>query len=161
MYWLRSSVGSDLLSLPANRSRSVLAVKGSLRALDRCGPIWRDALFTRERGGGAVRVDGPKGNLSAIPDALSSSRGAAVTRRAIAQRRSRASGLTRPLAEAIRGFGLGFVVVPFPPFRRVYRKSFVFSSLPIGKVLVFPFAGGASHPLPVVSLLFSVSYPQL
>ena len=38
----------------------------------------------------------------------------AVTRRAVAQRRSRASGLTRPLAEAIRGFdsgfGLGFVV---------------------------------------------------
>ena len=31
MYWLRSSVGSDLLSLTANRSRSVLAVKGSLR----------------------------------------------------------------------------------------------------------------------------------
>ena len=46
----------------------------------------------------------------------------AVTRRAVAQRRSRASGLTRPLAEAIRGFdsgfGLGFVVVPVPPFRR-------------------------------------------
>ena len=31
---------------------------------------------------------------------------------------SRASGLTRPLAEAIRGFGWGFVVVPVPPFRR-------------------------------------------
>ena len=30
----------------------------------------------------------------------------------------RASGLTRPSAEAIRGFGLGFVVVPFPPVRR-------------------------------------------
>ena len=36
MYWLRSSVGSDLLSLTANRSRSVLAVKGPLR-----GPSWR------------------------------------------------------------------------------------------------------------------------
>ena len=43
-------------------------------------------------------------NLSAIPDALSRSRGALSTRRAVAQRRSRASGLTRPLAEAIRGF---------------------------------------------------------
>ena len=41
----------------------------------------------------------------------------AVTRRAVAQCRSRASGLTCPLAEAIRGFGLGFVV-PFSPFRR-------------------------------------------
>ena len=36
---------------------------------------------------------------------------------AVAQRRSRASGLTRPLAEAIRGFGLGFVAVSVPPFR--------------------------------------------
>ena len=36
----------------------------------------------------------------------------AVTRRAVAQRRSRASGLTRPWAETIRGF----VVVPVPPF---------------------------------------------
>ena len=41
----------------------------------------------------------------------------AVTRRAVAQRRSRASSLTRPLAEAIRGFGLGFVAFPVPPFR--------------------------------------------
>ena len=32
----------------------------------------------------------------------------AVTRRAVAQRRSRASGLTRLLAEAIRGFDSGF-----------------------------------------------------
>ena len=52
------------------------------------------------------------------PAALSRSRGALFTRRAVAQRRSRASGLTRPLAEAIRGFGLGFVVVPFALFRR-------------------------------------------
>ena len=50
MYWLRSSVGSDLLSLTANRSRSVLAAKGPLRALDCSGPIRREALFTRERG---------------------------------------------------------------------------------------------------------------
>ena len=28
------------------------------------------------------------------------------------------------------------------------------------KVLVLPFAGGVSPPLPMVSLLFSVSYPQ-
>ena len=42
----------------------------------------------------------------------------AVTHRAVAQRRSRASGLTRPLAETIRSFGLGFVAVSFPPFCR-------------------------------------------
>ena len=50
-----------------------------------------------------------------------------------------------------------------PPSRRwaaVCRKSCVFSSLPIRKVLVLPFAGGVSPPLPVVSLLFSASYPQ-
>ena len=58
MYWLRSSVGSDLLSLTANRSRSVLAVKGPLRALDRSRPIQEgDAVYKG------------KGNLSAIPAA--------------------------------------------------------------------------------------------
>ena len=41
-----------------------------------------------------------------------------VTRRAVAQRRSRVSDLARLLAKAIRGFGLGFVVVSFPLFRR-------------------------------------------
>ena len=89
---------------------------------------------------------------------------ARVTRRAVAQRRSRASGLTRPLAAAIRGFdsgfGLGFVVGPLARSAAVWCKAFVFSSLPIRKVLVLPFAGGVSPPLPVIFLLFSVSYPQ-
>ena len=88
----------------------------------------------------------------------------AVTRRAVAQRRSRASGLTRLSAEAIRGFdcgfGLGFVVGPLARSTVVFCKSFVFSFLPIRKVLALPLVGGASPPLPVVSLLFSVSYPQ-
>ena len=66
----------------------------------------------------------------------------AVTRRAVAQRRSRAGGLTRPLAEAIRGFGLGFVVGPLARSAAVCRKSFVFSFLPIRKVLVLPFREG-------------------
>ena len=39
-----------------------------------------------------------------------------VTRRAVAQRRSRASGLTRPNTAAIRGFRLGFVVGPLARF---------------------------------------------
>ena len=53
-----------------------------------------------------------------VPDAfLEPQPRGAVTRRAVAQRRSRASGLTRPLAAAIWGF-LGFVAVPFSPFRR-------------------------------------------
>ena len=64
----------------------------------------------------------------------------AVTRRAVAQRRSRASGLTRLSAEAIRGFdsgfGLGFVVGPLARSAAVWYKSFFFSSLPIRKVLI-------------------------
>ena len=54
---------------------------------------------------------------SSLPSRLEPQPRGVVTRRAVAQRRSRAGGLTRPLAAAIRGFGLGFVVVPFPPFR--------------------------------------------
>ena len=64
---------------------------------------------------------------------------------------SRASNLTRPLAEAIRGFdsgfGLGFVVGPLARSATVWCKTFIFSSLPIRKVLVLPFAGGALAPL--------------
>ena len=78
-------------------------------------------------------VDEPKGNLSVIPDALSRSRGYAVTRRAVAQRRSRASGLTRPLGEAIRDFRLGFVAVSLARSAAVWCKSFVLSSLSIRK----------------------------
>ena len=70
----------------------------------------------------------------------------AVTRRAVAQRRSRADGLTRLLAEAIRGFdsgfGLGFVVGPLARSAAVCRKSFVLSSLPIRKVLILSFGFG-------------------
>ena len=42
----------------------------------------------------------------------------------------------------------------------VWCKSFVFSFLSIRKVLGLPFAGAVCQPHPVVSLLFSVSYPQ-
>ena len=59
---------------------------------------------------------GRKGIFSAIPGRLEPQPRGAVTRRAVAQRRSRASGLTRRSAAAIRGFdsgfGLGFVVGP-------------------------------------------------
>ena len=57
-------------------------------------------------------------NLSAIPDASEPQPWGAVTRRAVAQRRSRASGLTRLSAAAIRGFWIGFCcrsVSPVPP----------------------------------------------
>ena len=89
--------------LALDDSRSVLAVKGSLR---RFAP-WTAA--GRSEGGGwswllgcgpcerAGREPfGHTGRLEPQP------RGA-VTRRAVAQRRSRASGLTRLLAEAISG----------------------------------------------------------
>ena len=79
-------------------------------------------------------------------------------------RQTRSQEWTRFSAAAIRGFdsgfGLGFVVDPLVRSAAVFRKSFVFSYLPIRKVLVLPFAGGVSPPLPVVSLLFSASYPQ-
>ena len=57
---------------------------------------------------------------------------------------------------------LGWVLLSsrFPRFAAIWRKSCVFSFLRIRKVLVFSFAVGFSPPLPVVSILFSVSYPQ-
>ena len=60
--------------------------------------------------------------LSAIPDALSRSRGA------VAQRRSRASGLTRLSAAAIRGFGLGFGC----RFACQFRRSMVLEAVATG-----------------------------
>ena len=58
------------------------------------------------------------------------------------------------------GFDSGFGVIRLPDPTAVFRKPFVFSSLPIRKVLVLPLAGGVSPPFPVFSLLFSASYPQ-
>ena len=73
-------------------------------------------------------------------------------------RQTRPQEWTRLSAAAIRGFdsgfGLGFVVDPLARSTAVWCKSFVFSSLSIRKVLVLPFAGGVSPPLPVVSLFF-------
>ena len=58
------------------------------------------------------------------------------------------------------GFGVDFVVGSLARPAATRSKSFVFSYLPVRKVLVLPFAGGVSPPLPVFSLLFSASYPQ-
>ena len=87
-------------------------------------------------------ADGPKGQPFGHTRRLEPQPWGAVTRRAVAQRRSRASGLTRPLAEAIHGFGLGFVADPLVRTAAVWCKVFVFSSLPIRKVLVSPFGEG-------------------
>ena len=65
------------LSLATDDSRSVLAVKGSLRRFapwTAAGRSGETRCSRGERGGG--RVDGQKGNLSVIPAALSRSRGA-------------------------------------------------------------------------------------
>ena len=75
----------------------------------------------------------------------------AVTRRAVAQRRSRVSGLTSPSRRRLSGgfdsgFGLGFVVGPLARSAAVCRKSFVFSSLPIRNVLILGFREGALAP---------------
>ena len=68
------------------------------------------------------------------------------------------------MAEAIRGFdsgfGVDFVVGPLARSAAVRSKSFVFSFLPIRKVLVLPFRGESAPSSSAVSLLFSVSYPQ-
>ena len=75
-----------------SRVRSAASRPGLLRA-DPKG--WR---FTRERGGGVSGRKGPFGHTSV----LSRSGGVGFTRRAVAERRSRESGLTCPGAEAIR-----------------------------------------------------------
>ena len=117
-------------------------------------------------------MDGPKGNLSVIPAALSRSRGA-VTRRAVAQRRSRASGLTRPLAGGYPGVWVGFCcrpVSPVPPRFSVslYFQFFtVIDSLPATrppKRLIRrprPRLAGVFHPLPATSWCGSSSLPLL
>ena len=66
---------------------------------------------------------------------------------AVAQRRSRVCGLTRLWAAAIRGFRLGFVVDPLARSAAVLCKSFVLSSLPIRKALVFLFFWGGVSAL--------------
>ena len=90
----------------------------------------------------------------------------AVTRRAVAQRRSRASGLTRPWRRlsGVLILVLGcFVVGPFPRSAAVWRKSVCFQFFTYKEGFGFAFCRGgglAPPPLPVVSLLFSASYPQ-
>ena len=133
------------------------AVKGTLRRFApwpaRTDP--KDALLTRGKGGSApwgaeaeslIQAHDKgyyhsclgrsrKGTFRPYQPSEPQPRGA-VTRRAVAQRRSRASGLTRLSAAAIRWFWL-----PRPLARRsaVCSKSFVFRSLPIRKALVLPF----------------------
>ena len=90
-------------------------------------------------------ADTPKGTFR--PYQLSEpQQSGAVTRGAVARRRSRASGLTRLSAEAIRGFdsgfGLVFVVGPLARSAAVLCKSFVFNVLPIRKVLILSFREG-------------------
>ena len=64
----------------------------------------------------------------------------AVTRRAVAQRRSRAQRLDSPLGVGYPGFWVGVLLsVRLSRFAAVRRKSFVFSSLSIRKVLVLSF----------------------
>ena len=106
--------------LALNDSRSVRAVKGSLRRFapwTACGPIRKTRCLRGKRGVvGSGRVDAPKGTFRPYQLSEPQPRGA-VTRRAVAQRRSRASGLTRPLAEAIRGVWVGFCCRFACPFR--------------------------------------------
>ena len=69
-------------------------------------PVARDtdAADDQERANESVKHRATR-RCPSLPSRLEPQLRGAVTRRAVAQRRSRASGLTRPLAEAIRGFG--------------------------------------------------------
>ena len=76
-------------------------------------------------------ADAPKGTFRPYQLSEPQPRGA-VTRRAVAQRRSRAGGLTRPSAEAIRGFDSGFGLILLPirlPDPPRYGVSLLFSVL--------------------------------
>ena len=91
-------------------------IKGTLRRFAPWTAAGRSGETRRSRGkkgGGRAVWTARKGTFRPYQPPEPQPRGA-VTRRAVAQRRSRASGLTRPSAEAIRGFGLGFVVVSSP-----------------------------------------------
>ena len=129
------------------------------RAGPRPGAGDTDAADAQERADESVKHRAAR-RCPSLPSRLEPQPRGAVTRRAVAQRRSRASGLTRPWAEAIRGFGLGFVADPLARSAAVWRKSFVFSSLPIRKVLVLPFAGGGGALAPLLGVFSSASYPQ-
>ena len=114
------------LPLIADDFGSVLAVKGSLRRFAPWTAPGRSERRAAYEGKGGMQISvsdfishlisfdsiapqtrafGPCGRAEREPFGHtrrpSRSRGAAVTRRAVAQRRSRASGLTRPSAEAI------------------------------------------------------------
>ena len=126
---------------PPNRASRIGRGKG---AGPRPGAGDTDAADDQERADESLKHRAAR-CCPSLPSRLEPQLRGAVTRRAVAQRGSRASGLTRPSAEAIRGFdsgfGLGFVVGPLARSAAVWCKAFVFSSLPIRKVLVLPFAG--------------------
>ena len=88
------------LSLASHDSRSVLAVKGPLRRFAPWTAPGRSEGMAVYEGKGRW-VSGRKGPFGHT-SVLSRSGGVGFTRRAVAERRSRESGLTCPGAEAIR-----------------------------------------------------------
>ena len=114
-------LGKTPFPLALHRVGSVLAVKGSLRRFAPWTAPGRSERRAAYEGKGGVRAVGREGELAHDKGYYHSYLGrsrkgtfrpyqtpepqpwGAVTRRAVAQRRSRASGLTRPSAKAIRG----------------------------------------------------------
>ena len=91
---------------------SVLAVKGPLRRFAPWTAPGRSeglGCLRGKRGLGFRAVSGPKGNFRPYQPP-EPQRWGGVTRRAVAERRRRGAGLTCPGAEAIRGFGFGFLI---------------------------------------------------
>ena len=143
MKWRFAPVGKNPLSprpwMIADRSSpSRVRFAASRLGLLRADP--KRWLFMKERGVRAVWT-GRKGTFRPYQPLEPQPRGA-VTRRAVAQRRSRASGLIRPSAAAIRGFGVDFVSGSLARFAAICRKYFVFSSLLIKEGFGFVFCGG-------------------
>ena len=107
--------GTQMATRDPSSNRASRIGRGK-RAGPRRGAGDTDAADDQERADESVKHRVAR-RCPSLPSRFEPQPRGAVTRRAVAQRRSRGGGLTRLSAAAIRGFGLGFVVVSFPPFR--------------------------------------------
>ena len=96
------------------------------RAGPRRGARDTDAYDDQERADESLKHRAAR-RCPSLPRRLEPQPRGGVTRRAVAQRRSRAGGLTRPWAEVIRGFGLEFCCRFGSPIPLRYGVSFLFS----------------------------------
>ena len=117
-----ASCGSTRDPSPNRASR----IDRGKRAGPRRGARDTDAYDDQERADESLKHRAAR-RCPSLPRRLEPQPRGGVTRRAVAQRRSRASGLTRPWAEVIRGFGLEFCCRFGSPIPLRYGVSFLFS----------------------------------